>query len=179
MIRTFISIPVPDRHSLDPIIRDITVRDNIRPSPGNQLHITLRFVGDIHENKADKLIRCVTEACSNHHPIDVVLKGAGCFPNAKRPSVIWVGASPGDELTSLSDSISKALSSAGFDFDDKPFKSHVTVGRCKGPAKVDDILGKYSDTVFCNFRCDEVLVMKSVLGPRGATHSVLGRVPLC
>ncbi|MGN0138466.1 MAG: 2'-5' RNA ligase family protein, partial [Candidatus Methanomethylophilaceae archaeon] len=60
----------------------------------------------------------------------------------------------------------------------KPFKAHITIGRCKGPADLDGFLDSHKDDVFTEFTCSEVLVMKSILSPDGAKHSVIERIPL-
>jgi len=177
-IRMFLSIPVKDPSALQPVLTDLKLTDNVRPSPISQMHITVRFIGDIDDGKTKKVAKCVADAVRDIDPFTITIAGAGCFPSARRPSVVWIGAMPEDRLTTIADRISANLSSVGIDFDDKPFKSHITVGRCKGPAKVDGFLEKYSSKEFESFLCDEILVMRSELGPQGAKHTVLERIPL-
>ncbi|MGN0098875.1 MAG: RNA 2',3'-cyclic phosphodiesterase [Candidatus Methanomethylophilaceae archaeon] len=178
MVRTFISVKIPDTSCLKGVLDDVGKLDNVRPSPLSQMHITLKFIGDVDERRIPKVIECVRSACRDRRAFDITLSGTGCFPNGNRPSVVWIGASPADELTSLADSIGRKLSSAGILFDDKPFKAHITIGRCKGPADLTGFLTSHKDDVFTEFTCSEVLVMKSVLSPAGAKHSVLERIPL-
>lgn len=100
----------------------------------------------------------------------------GAFPNTKNPSVIWVGASPSDVLGTIARRLEANLTEAGIDHDKKPFKAHVTVGRCRDglrrPVQFD------KERVFSEFECVEALVMKSELGKGGARHTVLSRIPL-
>ena len=178
MVRTFISIPVKDTSALQSAVSDIKAAGDIRIPPMKQVHMTLKFIGDVDERKLPKVVNAVRKACEGRQPFQMELKGLGCFPNRKRPSVVWVGADPENVLTDLADSIGRELSVAGIKFDDKPFKSHITVGRCRGPVDIDGLLDSYRDTVFCTMTCDHVNVMKSVLSPQGARHSVIETVQL-
>ena len=81
-------------------------------------------------------------------------------------------------MAAIADRIGDNLRRAGIDFDGKPFKSHITVGRCRGPADLSGFFERFSGSDFTEFQCDEILVMRSVLGPSGAKHTVLRRIPL-
>lgn len=177
-IRMFLSIPVKDPSVLKGVLEDADRIQNVRASPISQMHITVRFIGDIDDGKTKKVVRSIQEVVAGMEPFTVTIAGAGCFPNRNRPSVIWVGAEPGDVLKGIADRISVNLKTANIQFDEKPFKSHITVGRCKGPADVSSFLEKYSSAEFQSFLCDEILVMRSELGPKGAKHTVLERVPI-
>ncbi len=177
-IRMFISIPVKDPSVLQPVLDAADRIENVKASPVSQMHMTMRFIGDIDDGKTKKVVRCVEEAVEGVEPFTVTLKGSGCFPDRKRPSVLWIGAYPQDILKGISDRIAANLKAANIQFDEKPFKSHITVGRCKGPVVADAFLDSYADTEFTSFLCDEILIMRSELGPKGAKHTVLERVGL-
>ena len=178
LIRVFISIPLKDPGILEAPLKDVADLRNTRASPASQSHITLRFIGDMDDGKVKKVVRCVEDAVVGIPPFAVVIKGSGCFPDRKRPSVVWVGAEPQDTLRALADRISSNLKAANINFDSKPFKSHITIGRCKGPTEVDGFLEKYRDAEFGSFLCEDICVMRSELGPRGAKHTVLARIRL-
>ena len=139
-IRMFISVPLKDPSILKDILADVDRIENVKASPMSQMHITMRFIGDIDDGKTKKVVRCVQEAVKGIEPFTVTIKGAGCFPKPKDPSVLWVGAEPSDILRKISDSIAANLKSVNIDFDGKPFKSHITVGRCKGRTDITDFL---------------------------------------
>lgn len=176
--RVFVSIPIPDHSCLEGPLSDLSGIRNVRTSKPEQVHITLRFIGDVDSSRVDDIEACVRDAVSGVDPFEIVVSGTGAFPNAKRPSVVWIGASPQDTMASVADRLGRNLSEAGIPFDGKPFKSHITVGRCKGPADLSGFFSRYGDTEFARFTCEEILVMRSVLGPSGAKHSVLRRVDL-
>lgn len=177
-VRTFISIPVQGRDSLKPVLDDLSNAAGVRCSPPGQLHITLRFVGDVDASRIDRMERCVRAAVEGIHPFEISVAGVGAFPNRSRPSVVWVGASPQDILAGMADRIGAELDSAGIDYDGKPFKSHVTVGRCRGPADLSAVFDRYGRTEFTRFVCSHVDIMGSELTPRGAMHRVLRRIDL-
>ena len=175
-IRMFISIPIKETDSIVPVLDDIKQIRNVRASPTSQLHITMRFIGDIDDGKTKKVVKAVEDAVTGLQPFIIRIRGTGCFPNIKRPNVVWVGVEPEDILRQIAERISVNLKSMNISFDEKPFKSHVTVGRCSGPADVAPLVEKYQDTEFTSFECDRILIMRSELSPKGAKHTVLHAV---
>ncbi len=140
------------------------------------MHITLLFLGETDDRDVPKVIEAVRKAVEGVGPFEVTLRGLGAFPDVRRPRVVWAGAEPAGLLARISKGVAAGLS--GIQYDTKPFKSHVTVGRCQGQADVSRLAEEFSGKEITRFSCREVLVMKSVLGPSGAKHSVVGRVPL-
>lgn len=177
-IRVFISIEIPDKSSLDEPLAYLRSVRGVRTSPPEQIHITLRFIGDVDESKVDVIEDCVRRAVDGHGPFGITVSDAGAFPKRERPSVVWIGASPQQELSDIAGAIGRNLRAAGIDFDSKPFKSHITVGRCRDPVDLSGFFDAFSDREFARFQCSEILVMRSVLGPKGAKHTVLKRIGL-
>ena len=177
-IRMFISIPVKDKQAIAPVLADMKLTNNVRPSPSSQMHITMRFIGDIDYGKTKKVAKAVSDAVDGMEPFMITIGNAGCFPRIERPSVLWIGAEPSDVLRSISDRIAKNLKAANIQFDEKPFKSHITVGRCTGPMDPRPFIQKFSGKELVSFLCDEILIMRSELSPQGAKHTVLERVPI-
>ena len=175
-IRMFLSIPIKDTESIRPILDDVKSIQGVRASPMSQMHITVRFIGDIDDGKTKRVVKAVRDAVTDIEPFTVSIGGAGCFPNPERPSVLWIGARPEDTLRTIANRISGNLKASNISFDEKPFKAHITVGRCNGNPDISGFLEKYAVTEFSTFLCDEILVMRSELSPSGAKHSVLERV---
>lgn len=177
-IRVFVTVPIPDKAPLEEPARSLGSVRNVRASPLEQLHITLAFIGDVDEGRVDDIADCVRRAVDGVRPFTVAVSGAGAFPSRDRPSVVWVGASPQKALASMAGAIGRNLDSAGIGRDRKPFRSHVTLARCRGPADLSGFFGEYGTREFLSFECDRVLVMRSVLGPAGARHTVLREILL-
>ncbi len=178
LIRTFISIPVPDTPEMASLRRDISKIDGVRVSPPEQTHITLRFIGDVDDSKIKRIVRAVEESVSGIAPFRIDVRGLGAFPRNDRPNIVWMGLEPSEVLTDISERISSGLASSNIRFDTKPFKAHITVGRCREGTKMPGFFESHKDQDYCSFICREILVMKSELGPKGAKHTVLSRIPL-
>ena len=176
LIRVFISIQVPDTAPLRDILSDMKGTDGVRPSPESQMHLTMKFIGDVDDRKVPRIADAARKAVEGIPPFEISLRGAGAFPNVRSARVVWVGAEPAATLKRIADGIADNLS--GISFDDKPFKSHMTVGRCQYPKDVSSIVARYEDAEFTRFECREILVMRSELSRSGAKHSVLSRIPL-
>jgi len=173
MTRVFVSIPVGNAAGLEPLYRDLTSKRGVKTSPKFQLHITLCFIGEIPEDKVEKVGEIVSTAVKGVKPGRITLKGAGCFPNPKRPRVVYAGLETDIPLESLASEIRRRLASEGIPFDEKPFKPHITVGRIQGPVDLSMIVSKYRTTEFTTFLCHDVMVMGSELTPEGAKHQIL------
>lgn len=173
LIRTFISIPVPNTMGLKPLIRDIQAIRGLKPSSINQLHITLRFIGDVEEDRIDEIEEIVNNAIRNVKRGRLNLKGVGAFPNERNPRILWVGIDSELPLVKITEEISRGLKSAGIQFDEKPFKPHITVGRIEGHPNLTHLINNYRNMEFTTYIPDSIRIMKSELTPKGAEHTIM------
>lgn len=140
------------------------------------MHITLKFLGEIDEEKIKKIASLVKEIAGGYDSFEVSLKGVGCFPDAKRPRVLWVGVDQGSEkLCTIAHALEEGLTQYGFK-KEKRFHPHLTLGRTKKPCTVDAVLEKSIMTE--SFRVDAIVLFKSTLTPQGAIYKELERYPL-
>ncbi|HKB88979.1 MAG TPA: RNA 2',3'-cyclic phosphodiesterase [Opitutaceae bacterium] len=131
MPRLFTAIALPD------VVRD-TIAYLPAPVPGitwipeDRLHLTLRFLGELPDDKVDLVIERLS-------PIRIVpfvlpVEGLGTFPPKGPPRVIWVGIGKGHpRLHQLRQRTDDTLLTAGINFDVRTFNPHVTLGRCSEP----------------------------------------------
>ncbi len=173
MTRVFVSIPVGNATGLEPLYRDLAGKRGVRTSPKFQLHITLCFIGEIPEDRVEEVGAIVSASVKGVKPGRITLKGAGCFPNPKRPRIVYAGIESDMPLESLASEIRRRLATAGIPFDEKPFKPHITVGRVQGPSDLSMIVSKYRTTEFTTFVAHDVMVMGSELSAEGARHTIL------
>lgn len=177
--RLFVSVDVSvtdEVREVMSVLRDVR---NIRVPPESQMHITLSFLGDTDTARIPGLVKELKGALSDVRGFGMSLKGLGAFPDLKRPRVVWIGTDEGrDDLVRLAGAVRTAVKKCRLRQDDKPFSPHVTVARVQGPANIGSIAGRYADTVFSRFTVDSVKLMRSVLGPSGAKHTVVERFPL-
>lgn len=142
------------------------------------LHYTLRFLGDLGADGARRAAEAAREAAAAHAPFEAALGGLGCFPNARRARVVWVGLAEGDApLRALAGSLEEALRRAGFGRADKPFASHLTVGRVRESADWSARLAA-ARAPEARFAVDRLLLVKSTLSPRGSIYEVASEARL-
>ncbi len=99
--------------------------------PGN-FHITVRFFGDLDRKGLDRAMRVVGELDGKFEAVPVRIETVSAFPSPSRPQTLWIGvSSEEDGLAVLAGSVDLALRKAGFGRPDKPWKSHLTVGRVR------------------------------------------------
>ena len=178
MIRTFISIDIPVTDGIAAILDEMKRTDNIRPAPKEQIHLTLKFLGDQDERKVEGLCSSLKDALSGTGPFDVTVEGVGAFPDMKHPKVIWLGVKEPDPLIELAYRADSVVKRMKMKADDKRFSPHITVGRVTDRVDLKDFFTRYEKKSFCSFTCDHIDVMKSVLTSNGAIHSVIERIEL-
>lgn len=150
--------------------------------PGN-LHLTLKFIGAYTEEglpRLEKGIRAAGERCA---PFRAALGGCGAFPSRRRSRVIWVGMCEGaEEAGAVARKLDARLEDAGVRREDRPFRGHITLARLKQPAdcssaleELELCLGELSGIAF---DVDEMVLYRSILGPKGPTYVELQRTPL-
>jgi 2'-5' RNA ligase len=172
LIRTFVAIEltVAARMALE------AIQDHLR------IHLTLKFLGDVPEENLEAVYESVRRAFEGGPPFAVTLAGLGCFPNARRPRVIWVGAQEETgQLVALQSAIDHKLAGRGFPLERRAFHPHLTLARIRKKAERGEIevLGRsvaaYDPGEVGKVWVDGVSVIKSVLGPQGATYTQLSK----
>jgi 2'-5' RNA ligase len=142
------------------------------------LHYTLRFLGDLGEDGARRAAEAARQAAAQHHGFDVRLGGLGAFPSPRKARVLWIGLAEGAEpLVAVARSVEDALRRGGFGRADRPFAAHLTIGRVRNPGidwsaaltEAEGTLAGESDAT--RFHVDRVLVVHSQLSPKGSIYS--------
>jgi 2'-5' RNA ligase len=140
------------------------------------LHYTLRFLGELGEDGARRAAEAATEAAAKSREFTAALGGFGAFPDARRARVIWVGMSEGGEaLVALAGELDRALAKRGFGAPDKPFSAHLTLGRVREPRRdwTAAIAGQQRPVdPATRFSVDRICVVESRLSPGGSIYTV-------
>ncbi|MBD3420757.1 MAG: RNA 2',3'-cyclic phosphodiesterase [Chitinivibrionales bacterium] len=102
----------------------------IRWSPLEQLHLTLRFLGDVDKHTFEDILS--TLARVEAPAFSLTIKGAGYFPPRRSPRIIWAGVEPDQELLTLKNKIDRVLQLLHVEPDKHKFHPHITLGRAKG-----------------------------------------------
>jgi 2'-5' RNA ligase len=95
------------------------------------IHLTLKFLGDTPVSKISKVADALAAACQGVDPFELSFEGRGCFPNLRRPRVIWVAVRDlsGSRLARMQAAVEQHVSPLGFPTEERGFSPHLTVGR--------------------------------------------------
>lgn len=131
-MRSFIAVDL--QKDLIPKVVDVQsqiTEGKIKFVEPENLHFTLKFLGEITEEKAHTVITKLKEICTAFTPFSVLLKGAGAFPSVNYMKVIWIGVES-EEFYTLSTLVDSGMAKLGFR-QERNITPHLTVGRVKAP----------------------------------------------
>lgn len=184
-IRLFIAIPLPE--SLLKRLADVQYRlqgkvphQSVRWVRSEGIHLTLKFLGDTPTDKVPTITEALTVVGRNAPPCTLVVEGLGCFPNLRRPRVLWVGVNePSGRLEALEKAVEEAMTSLGYKPERHSFTPHLTLGRVRrGTSGQDEreiaeaIEGTSVDQL-AEFTADRFELIQSDLKPSGAEYTTL------
>jgi RNA 2',3'-cyclic 3'-phosphodiesterase len=153
----------------------------IRWVPPANLHFTIKFLGNIEENKIQPIAQALELALYPFPRFTINAKGLGVFPDLKRPRVLWIGLE-GKELSNLASKVEKAVEPLGFEPEKRDFKPHLTVGRWRQfdrpSTKLGEELERWKDHEFGESTVAEVILFQSDLKREGAIYHPLKVVDL-
>lgn len=183
--RTFLAIKLPEDiiESIRRIQKKIMANNlNIKFVKPENIHLTLKFLGDTPISDIEEINRSMKNAASDFSPFLLAAKGIGVFPDLHRPRVIWIGISQEtDSLVLLQKKLDKELEKIGFNREKRTFKGHLTIGRIKG--KIDkklfnEILHQYQTFCSKTFSADKIYLFQSLLKPSGPVYAKLVSIHL-
>jgi 2'-5' RNA ligase len=149
------------------------------------IHLTLKFLGDVPTIRRDSLQNALAAAAKEHSGFELATGELGCFPNLRRPRVVWVDI-PHDvaPLAALYTSLEKHIASLGFPTETRPFNPHLTLGRVRRDANRSDasqlgaLIGNTRVDEVHRWQVTEVSLLRSELKPSGAVYTTLFDAPL-
>jgi len=178
-IRSFIAFDIDNQQVLERLaeVQSMLVKtgaDLTIVKPQN-IHITLRFLGDITPSMVDKIHKEMQSI--TFKPFDVEIKGLGAFPSLKYARVIWAGIEKGEEeLKKIFSQLEPRLHSLGFRPDPKGFNAHLTIARVrsgKNKTELVKLVNEIGAYEFGKIRAETLRLEKSVLTPQGPIYSIL------
>lgn len=187
-LRTFIAVELSPRvisraGALIDELRVVGAEINwVRPQ---QMHLTLKFLGDVADTEAPDICRVINQVAADFEPFEVVCRGAGAFPNVNDPRTLWIGIQDGaEELKELQAAIDDALHvKLGYGKERRGFHPHLTIGRVKHvpPEKREqlaELLEQQADFDADLAIVDEVVTFASFLGRGGPRHDPIDHAEL-
>lgn len=148
--------------------------------PGAEsLHITLKFLGDIETARVNSLSAAAARASEEVEPFELAIDGAGAFPPRGTPRVLWLGVSDAaGKLAQLQQRLEAECASEGFAREArKSFHPHLTIARLRAPAGASLLASAHQELGFASmpFMVNELLVIRSQLGPGGSRYTEISR----
>jgi 2'-5' RNA ligase len=174
-MRVFIAIVLPEeaREIVQRLQAPLASLRGVRLARPEQVHLTLKFLGEIVEERAPALLAALADI--RERAFELSFTSLGTFPNARRPRVLWIGVTNPPELESLSRAVDHATSEVTLDH---PFKPHVTIARVvAGKVHIDASLFE-QNVPPCRFTVHEFVCYESGLGADGSKYRLLGRFAL-
>ena len=182
MFRGFIAVDIPRSPALDALVADLRkASPSLKVVGTDQLHLTLKFLGDTEEGLVPEIVTAIRKATSGVQPFEIRVQGTGAFPSLSRMTVVWVGIEGAEPLAKIAEALEISLESLGFPRERRPWKAHVTVARAKGSRDLDAarrILESHATDLFGTSSVDVVHLKKSDLTPQGARYNIVASVGL-
>jgi 2'-5' RNA ligase len=151
--------------------------EGVRWVPEENLHVTLRFLGQVERAGLPGLAGAVREAAAPCAPFALALGPLRAFPSPRRPRVVALELLPEAPLAALAAAIEAALLARGVPPEARPFRAHLTLGRSRGPGLALDLAGA-EGAAPARFDVREAVLFQSELRASGARYRALERFPL-
>lgn len=142
-----------------------------------QLHLTLRFIGEVDSHRADDIAAAL--AGVRQPRFEIALNGLGRFERRGRPEALWAGVAPHDALAHLHRKVDQALVRAGFTPEGRAYLPHITLARFgREGGALDPFLSRHSGLSGAPFEVAHFSLFESHLGHSGAIYEPVERYPL-
>jgi 2'-5' RNA ligase len=139
---TAIDIPAELTEALRSFVARLRPTAKISWSPIDNLHVTIKFIGDWPEERLDEMKSALARVPVNGgsmHGIDIAVKGVGWFPNARRPRVFWAGVEGGEPLHALAQATEAAVAALAVPVEERAFAPHLTLARIREAVSLHDL----------------------------------------
>ncbi|MFH1442120.1 MAG: RNA 2',3'-cyclic phosphodiesterase [Candidatus Omnitrophota bacterium] len=183
-MRAFIAIELPKeiKSALAKIQEELkSSNDDVRWVEPKNIHLTLKFLGEIDEEKFNKLTKIIDDIVKTKNIFHMNLSSFGAFPDIKYPRVIWAGADKGDaELKVIVKELENKIQKIGIPKENRAFSSHITIGRVRSGLNKDKLKQKLEElskttparkTV--EFEVKKITLFKSTLTSKGPIYETI------
>jgi len=179
-IRAFIAIEIdpPHKEKISALISHLKKSNaDIKWVTENQMHLTLKFLGNIEQENVQKISDVLKTIAAVFSAFNIQFSQIGAFPNHERPRVIWLGIEKGSEaLRLLNNKIECELEKIGFQKEKREYKSHLTLGRVKSLKNISGLSRLINEAEFQfqdEIKIDRLILFQSTLTSKGALYTPL------
>jgi RNA 2',3'-cyclic 3'-phosphodiesterase len=175
-----LEIPAEVRNGLAALIGEFrALAPQLKWVRAENLHLTLKFIGETDRARLDALRAALAEVRSNQ-VLELAVQGLGFFPDDQRPRVLWAGLRAPDHLAQLAGGIEAALASLGFPREQRPFAPHFTLARlgdAQLPRPLGEAIRREAARAFGAWHATEFQLIESRLKPAGAEYTTVHSFP--
>jgi 2'-5' RNA ligase len=156
----------------------------VRWVPSENIHLTLKFLGDVSLNNLTLLTDALRAEVAGHKRFGMSVGGLGAFPKASNARVIWVGVEAPDALVHIQRGLESQMARLGYEPEGRPFTAHLTLGRVSRNAHLEDIrkigavLGRVKVGFLGMTPVQAVHLYRSDLRPGGSIYTRIFTAPL-
>jgi 2'-5' RNA ligase len=184
-VRAFVAIPLPAPllERLDDLQRrleKLVPRRSVRWVRAAGIHLTLKFLGDTPTARLPAIEQALAAVARNAPACAFTVAGLGCFPNSRRPRVVWVGVEePTGRLAGLRDAVEEVVTPLGYEREGRAFRPHLTLGRVqrnasrRDIAEVGEVVARTSVETLGRASSARFALVRSILKPTGAEYTIL------
>jgi 2'-5' RNA ligase len=183
--RLFFAIDPPEAltQKMENLVQKFDTPPNfVRWVRAGNMHITLKFLGEVDEAAIPSIVEAVRHAVAPFPPLKLVIEGLGVFPNHEQPQVVWFGVKGDTEtLREMERALSTSLTALGFPPEDRPFIGHLTIGRVRSGnarGKIARLVRQYHRFYIGDTVASQVALYESRLTMEGSVYTKLESFPL-
>lgn len=184
-MRCFLAIELPDdiRRQLLHLQERFGLPDGlVRWSRPEQIHLTVKFLGEVPDDRLAELSEAATGAARRSAPFELTVEGTGCFPPGGPARVIWAGVpGPPEPLAACREACEEAFATLDVKREHRAYRPHLTLGRVRALERSREIraaVAAQSAFHAGSFSVSELVLFQSVLERTGARYNVLSRFAL-
>ncbi len=179
-MRLFVAVPVPEyvQKALSMLLKEaFPFPVEASWSKPEQLHITLKFLGQIDEKRLEEIQESLAGVAQQASRFELHLSGLGVFPPQGKPKTLWAGIDQGIKpLRELASQIAAILVPFGFPMEERVYTPHITLARLRNQSNMDILhvpLVKYKNTFIGSLHVSSFLLLNSRLTSSGAEYTVI------
>jgi len=183
-IRTFIAIKIQLQSKLNETLDELKNKlkgESIKWVERENLHLTLKFLGETHRNQVDKITQLLEESIGIYPGINLKLSGLGYFKTMGQPRVLFVNIVRNDSLTKLFELIGNKLAEIGFEKEKRRFSPHLTLARIKylnNKKRFYSVIEEFRNSEFQESLVSKIVFYESILTQNGPIYKPLKIIQL-
>ncbi|HEY5500814.1 MAG TPA: RNA 2',3'-cyclic phosphodiesterase [Candidatus Humimicrobiaceae bacterium] len=150
------------------------INKDIRVIPPQNIHITLKFLGNIKKDEVDIICKNIGLSLNgfNSFKFDLSRMLDG-FPKTSAARILFGTIEKGsEEMENLFIKIKDGISKMGIDREEKKFIPHFTLARMKFPINFTEMLENIKIEEFKDIKCNKIILFESILSRQGPEYLI-------